>query len=282
MKRFLLVSSRERPEAVATMAAMQEWLAGRAEVAAAVSEHDTDLSGYQVDAVIGFGGDGTFFSIARRLGENQVPVLGINLGRLGYLAEVSKEEMFAGVTALLEDRVEIAERMMLSCRIIQAGGQEETIHALNDILVHTTTGRMTAIDVEIDGRALAVFRGDGLIVATPTGSTAHSLSAGGPILNPSLRAMVLTPVCTHELAIRPLVVSEQEVIAVKVAADSPAVRLVADGQDLCILNQDMVAEISASPRIFRLAQIENLGRYEILRRKLGWGGRETFPPSGQP
>jgi len=271
MKRLVLIANPDRPDALEALEELAAWLDGRAEVVGRVTDAETPLPDVEADAVVAFGGDGTILETARRMGGHGWPVLGINLGRLGYLAEVSRGHMLDGVAALLEDRAEIVERMMLECH----AGRETSLqsHALNDILVATASGRIVDLDVAINGRPLASFRGDGLLVATPTGSTAHSLSAGGPILAPTLRAVVLTPVCPHELAIRPLVVSDTEIVSVVPTPESAPVRVCIDGRELAVLRPGERADIRASRRVFRLVQMPDVARYDILRQKLGWGGR---------
>lgn len=277
MKRLLLYANPERPGALEALAAAQDWLGGRADadVAAALSDQDAALATYAIDGVIAFGGDGTLLHVARALGERQVPVLGINRGHLGYLAEWPREEMFAGLAAFLEDRAEVAARMMLECLTCCDGEKACSIgFALNDVSVTSATGRMAVLDVAIDGKPVSHLRGDGVIVATPTGSTAYSLSAGGPILSPLLRAMVLTPICPHELAMRPLVLSAQEDLTIAMAERSAPARIAVDGREACSLSAAARVEIRAARRVFQLVQTPH-GRYDILRQKLGWGGRDS-------
>lgn len=265
MKRLLLFAGIERDNALAVRDRLEAWLDGRAR--AQTISRDDPIPDQPPDAIVVFGGDGTILEAAHRFGHWGAPVLGINLGRLGYLAEVPQESMFEGVEALLQDEVRIEERMQLVCR---CNGRE--VHALNDVLVGSDAGRMVELEIHIDGAPLSCFRGDGAILATPTGSTAHSLSAGGPILAPTLRAMVLTPVCPHELAIRPLVISARERVTLNLREGSPPVRLDADGRTLCQLADAKPVTVEASGRIFRLAQLPRTSRYDILRQKLGWGG----------
>lgn len=276
MKRLLLVAHADRPRAADAMAELRAWLAERAEVVGAVTDTASDLAAFDAEAVITFGGDGTILDVVRRLGESQVPVLGINLGRLGYLAEFGPEETTDGVEKLLAGELEIAERMMLRCEVrLPAAGRTEVAHGLNEVLVGSATGNLSSLDLAVDGRPLACFHGDGVLAATPTGSTAYSLSAGGPILAPSLRSLVITPVSAHELALRPLVITAREALTVSVAEARTPVRVVVDGREISRLDDDATVTVRAADRVFRLAQRPDLGRYEILRQKLGWGGREN-------
>ncbi|MFH0910236.1 MAG: NAD(+)/NADH kinase [Planctomycetota bacterium] len=270
MKRILLFANPAHAAALPAMERLAAWLAGRAEVVGRVTDPDEDLGRYAADCVVIFGGDGTLLRAARNLGDSTAPVLGVNLGRLGYLAALAPGELFEGVAAFLEGRAELSERMMLDC-VLDAGGRTERFRALNDVLVASSAGRIVDLAIEADGLPLTAFRGDGVIVATPTGSTAHSLSAGGPIVSTAVRAMLLTPLCPHELANRPLVLSDKERLAIRAAPGSAPVRLAIDGQVSRPLPEGAEVRVAASPHLFRLVEMPGRGRYEILRRKLGWG-----------
>jgi len=236
-----------------------------------VTEDNGPLADLGADAIVTFGGDGTLLNVARRLDGAPVPVLGIHVGRLGYLAALTPGEMLQGLGALLDDEVRVTERMMLACTL-PAQARARKCRALNDVLVATRGGRMVELEIEADDRPLISLRGDGVIVATPTGSTAHSMSAGGPILSPELRAVVLTPVCPHELANRPLVVSDAERLRIRLAADSPGARAAVDGEYNVPLDAGDEVVVQAAQACLRLVEMPGQGRYTILRRKLGWGG----------
>jgi NAD+ kinase len=274
VKKILLVANNQRPGALAEMEKLAGWLKGKAEVVAQIVERDVSLTDITADYVVSFGGDGTILDIADRLADSQIPVLGVNLGRLGYLAEISPEEMFKGAEALLSGDIEISERMMLKCTLFTENNTIiKELYALNDILA-ASAGRIAELDISINSEPLTSFRGDGVIVATPTGSTAHSLSAGGPILSPAMQAMVLTPVCPHELANRPLVVTGSEVFSIKVSEKSSPVRFEIDGRDMGALEGNVRVEVTASDIYFKLIQMPDIRRYDILRHKLCWGGRD--------
>lgn len=276
MKKILLVANSCRQGTVAEMKKLSQWLGGKAEVVAEVEDRSQDLCDFDADYIISFGGDGTILDVARRRMNKQIPVLGVNLGRLGYLAEILPEGMFKGVDALLDGNIDISERLMLKCSLVDETKNvqpEETSYALNDILV-VSNGRIVELDISVNGEPLTSFRADGAIVATPTGSTAHSLSAGGPILSPAMKAMVLTPVCPHELANRPLVIMDNERISIKLSKWSNPARLEVDGRNIGILNDNMRVEVSRADITFKLVQMPDIKRYDILRQKLCWGGRD--------
>ena len=273
MKRVLLVANSDRQGSVSSMESLAAWLHGRAEVAGCVVNINAPLDTVDADAVVAFGGDGTILHVARRLGTRQVPVMGVNLGRLGYLAAVSPGAMREGVMELLEGRSAISRRIMVRARMHVNGRVAWEAHGLNDAVVMSgTPGRIGEWVVTCDGRPLTTFRGDGIVFSTPTGSTAYSLSAGGPILSPEMEALVFTPVCPHELANRPLVVSRTEVLRVRPTAGH-SWRLAVDGVSAPAENwAHGELEVCVSERVFLLVHRGVDARYDILRRKLGWGG----------
>lgn len=273
MNRLLLVANSEREGAVEAMTVLGAWLENRACVVASVSDMHQALDAWDADAVIAFGGDGTILNVARRLAAKQIPVLGVNLGRLGYLAEVSPDDMHEGVTALLSGNITISRRTMLHVRVMRGDVCVWESHGLNDAVVMSgTPGRIGEWMVSTGNDPLTRFRGDGIVIATPTGSTAYSLSAGGPILSPQMRAFVFTPVCPHELANRPLVLAEDERLRVCVP-DGHALCAAVDGQPASGIDlRDASLDVGISDRTFQLVHLARGGRHDILRRKLGWGG----------
>jgi NAD+ kinase len=272
VKKLLLVANPQREQSLTAMDSLHRWLDGKASVEACITEYDTDLSPYKVDAIIAFGGDGTILNVARRRGLHQKPVLGVNMGRLGYLAEFSETEMETGVAALLEDRAYISERMMIQAKI-SSGKDCQTLLALNDVVVSSTLmGRTGEVAVAIDDQPLTTLVGDGIIVATPTGSTAYSMSAGGPILSPELHSLVLTPICPHVLANRPLVIGDGECITLTATERSGPMRLAADGHAELFEEGELSVQVCVADCHFPLIQRKEPSRYGVLRQKLGWGG----------
>ncbi|HEU5321946.1 MAG TPA: NAD(+)/NADH kinase, partial [Methylomirabilota bacterium] len=210
-----------RPEAAAAAGAIRrlvEWLAARGltvtlekEAAAlvpsvpAAAVHKADLPAH-ADFVVVLGGDGTLLSMARAVGDLGVPLLGVNLGGLGFLTATTLDEMLPAVEAMLAGRMEIEERMVLAARVVRQGQAVGEYAALNDVVItKSAMSRIINLGVAVDGRHATAYRADGLIVSTPTGSTAYSLSAGGPILFPVMDAVVLTPIASHTLTNRPIV-----------------------------------------------------------------------------
>jgi NAD+ kinase len=273
MKRVLLVANGDHPDAVAEMERFAATLKGKAEIAGMVTSPGERLGPFEPDFVVAFGGDGTILNVARRLDGTQVPVLGVNLGRLGYLAEFSPAEVNDGVLGLLNGEAVISPRMMLQCIVRIDGEEVRRENALNDVVISTSIlGRIGELAVSVDGKPLTTLRGDGVIIATPTGSTAYSLSAGGPILSPELSALVLTPVCAHELANRPLVASDHEVVSLSASGKDVPICVAVDGHGESYTKKVVEVAVGRSETRFQLVHHPNANRYEILRKKLGWGG----------
>jgi NAD+ kinase len=255
------------------MKKMADWLSNKAKVLGCITDKDAEILSFDSDFIITFGGDGTILNVARKLCGEDIPVFGVNLGRLGFLAEANADTMFEGVDNILSGNFEISQRMMLKSSVSCGDGESKEYYALNDVLI-SSSGRIVELEVEIGGRPVTSFRGDGIIISTPTGSTAHSMSAGGPILSPGIRAVVFTPICPHELANRPLVVSDAETFRIRVRPCRSPVRIAIDGQEhSCLPDCAEVNVAAATERHFNLVQMKNIGRYDILRQKLGWGGR---------
>jgi len=229
----------------------------------------------RVDLTIVLGGDGTLLAVARAIGERAVPVLGVNLGTLGYLAEILPEELFPTLERVLAGDFSTESRMRLDVRAEREGREIGRYLALNDaVIARTALSRMVDLQAWADDAEVTVYHGDGVIAATPTGSSAYSLSAGGPLLLPGLNAIVLTPICPHALTQRPVVVPETCRIAVKVLdARGGEVQLTVDGQVGCELAEGDRVRICASDHPLQLLAPRNRNRFEIMRNKLRWGER---------
>jgi NAD+ kinase len=242
-------------------------------VAAAVTE-DLRLDGLDADLVVVLGGDGAILRACRQLGSRQLPILGVNLGRLGFLADLSPEE-FRGNFPLIQSRkFTVVEHLMFECEHRHTDGTSHRYLGLNEVLV-SAAASLAMIDVQlaINREPVTIYSGDGLIVATPVGSTAHSLSAGGPILRQNLRAFVITPICPHTLTNRPLVDDADCLYTLTVPKVPEGAMLVIDGQIKQPLLSGDVVEIRAAPVTFKLARIPGHSYYQTLHRKLGWGGQ---------
>lgn len=224
------------------------------------------------DLALCLGGDGTILSTARKFGCAEVPILGINLGNLGFLAEV----MPAGYKGAIErifkaGDYEIEKRLMLKCVLERNKKRVVTFYALNDIVIHRrTSSKMTHLEAFVDNKFVDAYRGDGLIISTPTGSTAYSLSCGGPILAPDLLAIIINPICAFTLSSRPLIVSSASKIKI-INRSSDQALVSTDNQEFFKLQKDDVICISKSEFSARLVKFSENNFYDILRTKLSWG-----------
>jgi NAD+ kinase len=232
----------------------------------------SDLPG-QVDVIVVLGGDGTLLSVARAVGTLGVPILGVNLGGLGFLTATTLDEMTAALQTLLDGRMVIEERMMLTARVRRSGAVASEFLALNDVVImKSAMSRIIDLSVAVDGQLATAYRADGLIISTPTGSTAYSLSAGGPILFPTMDALVLTPIASHTLTNRPIVLPGIQRIEVTLLTNQE-VMLTVDGQvGFGLRERDSVEVAQAASRI-RLVRFPHKHFFSVLRTKLKWGER---------
>jgi NAD+ kinase len=226
------------------------------------------------DLVIALGGDGTVLGVARDVGERSVPILGVNRGHLGFLADVSPEVVDSALAKVLAGQYEIRERLRLRVSRLSSGALRAGDLVLNDAVFTKSTplARMIELRTWVGGERVATYRSDGLIVATPTGSTAYNLSAGGPLLDPSLRAMVLNPICPHTLTQRPLVLPDDAEVEVELISDEE-VALTLDGQTVEMLHPGDRARITRSRHPARFVELPPYNHFDTLRAKLGWGAQ---------
>lgn len=231
----------------------------------------------QCSAHVVLGGDGTILSLIQRLGPDQEPrpIIGVNLGRLGFLTAVSREDCRRAVELIAQRCPDCyVRRLMLQVTIkSKSNGESSHFYAINEVtFTRGVTPRLIQLETKIDGELLTCFNADGLIIATPTGSTAYGMAAGGPILSPELSAMVVTPICPHVLSNRSVVVDARSVLTVRPYHDDPEVYVTVDGQNPLKINSDQTVEVRRSPYDARLAMLPETSFYNILRQKLKWSG----------
>ena len=226
-----------------------------------------------VDLLVVLGGDGTRLSAARLVYPLRVPMLGVNFGGLGFLTDVSVGNMVAALERVLAGDFRLERRMMLRASVTDARGRRlEKVYGMNDMVIHEAGRRAIQIEMTLAGTPLGHFRADGVIVATPTGSTAYSLSAGGPILQPTLDALIATPICPHSLSIRPVVFPAREAIEFRVRPPETRVDLTVDGQVMLAFEPGCTVRVRRADRPSYFVLVENRSFYEVLRTKLRWGG----------
>ncbi|HEX4664105.1 MAG TPA: NAD(+)/NADH kinase [Terriglobales bacterium] len=220
------------------------------------------------------GGDGTLLAAARGLAHAGVPILAVNLGSLGFLTEVSLSELYEHLASITQRCCVVEERSMLHCRLIRNGRVQHEDEALNDVVMKATAARLADFELSIDGQRVTDYKADALIIATPTGSTAYSLAAGGPILVPGVKALLITPVSPHALTHRPLVVEEHSRIAVTIAVGQEEGFLTMDGQvSVPIESGDRVECGLAKYRVKLMREKDGQKFFDVLRTKLHWGER---------
>ena len=278
-----LVVKRDRPEAIKIARILARFLRSihktpiaEAEMAKKIGAEPVErhLLGDRADLIVVLGGDGTLLGVARLVASKGVPILGVNLGGLGFLTEVTIKEARAALKRVLDGAYEVDPRIMLEAIVERASeelGHAETYHAFNDVVVSKgPTGRMLELDVFADRKPFCFYRADGLIVATPTGSTAYALAAGGPIVYPTLGAIVLAPICPHTLSNRPVVLPDSYEIEIHVKAPDHDATFTVDGQESAQLGPSDTIRIHRGRH--RVLLIRSAHPYfEAWRNKLHWG-----------
>ena len=246
--------------------------------AAALAGRPTDSHplreiGRKADLMLVLGGDGTMLRVARELDGAGTPLLGVNLGSLGFLTSVRGEELAGAMKQILQGKYEISERLTFQVTLTRAGKKLESHPALNDAVISRGAfSRIVRLRVTIDGELLTEYVCDGMIFATPTGSTAYSLSAGGPILLPGARACIVTPICPHALSNRSVIAGEDSVVTCQVASAAGELLLTVDGQVQMRMQVGDEVEVRRSPRTVRLVTPKGQTYFEVLRQKLKWSG----------
>ncbi len=282
MKKVGIIAKKNKKEAAQIVAEIAPWLTGKgvvplidretAEKAGLASELSPEDIPAQADGMIVLGGDGTLLYAARLMGGREIPILGVNLGSLGFLTDVAAPELKDTLQRFISGNVTVGERMMLEAVVEDGSGKTETFSVLNDVVINKgNLSRTIRLQAWVNGAFLTVFNGDGLIIATPTGSTAYSLSAGGPIVHPTLCAVIITPICPHLLTNRPIVVPESSVVEVKLVSGDGNVSVTLDGQVGAEFSEHHRLTVRKSAHKILLVEPPDRDHFEILRTKLNWG-----------
>ena len=285
MKKASIVSKQGKPELGPVASRVASWLRdhGYAVTADAatldfcpdckLAERDA-LAHESPDFVIVLGGDGTLLSTARCVAQAGIPILGVNLGSLGFLTEVKQDEIEEALAAVDSGHCELSSRPMLHCQVQREGKCVATFEALNEVVMNqSAVARITDFEVRVDGKFVADYKADGVIISTPTGSTAYSLAAGGPILSPDVPGFVITPVASHALTNRPLVVRDTAVIEARILVTREQAFLTIDGQQGMALGESDVVRCRKSDYQVKLFNLANRSFFDVLRTKLKWGER---------
>jgi NAD+ kinase len=285
MLQAAIISKPQKPEVAGILRELIAWLKARnyhylldpdsaAYINAPNPVERVDLPKHKPNLVIVLGGDGTLLAAARAFAGTTTPILSVNLGALGFLTEIPLSELYATLEAWCNNCAEIEIRSMMHAEHIRKGEVLRTFDALNDVVVAKgTIARMGDFSIEIDNQAVATFRADGIIVSTPTGSTAYNLAANGPIVMPNVNAMLVTPICPHLLTIRPIVTPGESTVSVEVVGVPNEIYLTVDGQEAIELQLGDIVHCQRSEFSVRLLRHHPNGLFSVLRSKLKWGER---------
>jgi NAD+ kinase len=281
-----IISKPQKPELASIIPELVAWLGERdyetaldTESAAYVGPEQkgcprADLPRRAPNLVIVLGGDGTLLSAARAFAQVETPILSVNLGSLGFLTEIPLADLYNTLEAWIEGVAPIDTRAMMCARLVRDGMVIRQWETLNDVVVSKATiARMADFSVEIDGQLVATFRADGVIISTPTGSTAYNLAANGPIMMPSVDAMVINPICPHLLTLRPIVVPGSVNVTIHIEGVPNQTMLTADGQEAVDLNLGDTVHCCKSQYSVKLLRLHQNGLFNVLRSKLKWGER---------
>jgi NAD+ kinase len=288
IKRIGIVLKPHQPDALKTICGLVQWLGERGialsggpeiereriehETGCPVEEVEANKLAAAVDLILVLGGDGTMISTARLIGDQEIPVLGVNYGGLGYLAEFRIEELYTALEAILSGNYRLDRRVMLAVELQRGNDPIPPRRVLNDVVINKSAlARIIEIEAYLNQQFVNSFRADGLIISTPTGSTAYNLSAGGPVIFPSMNAVVITPICPFTLSNRPIVVPDDAVIELRLKTEEEDVSLTLDGQVGFPLRVGDRVVIRKSRTTFNLVQPMNRNYFEVLRDKLRWG-----------
>jgi NAD+ kinase len=272
--RIVLLSATERPDVVAEARRLRPLIEPYARIEAADFRAATDLSKIEADAVVVLGGDGSILRAVHQMGNRQLPVIAVNLGKLGFLADLSPDELPHVLRDFAAGKLTVIEHLMFDCRVIRAGVVCAQKIGLNETAVHSGPPfSLMDVDLYVDSELVTTYSCDGLIVSTPVGSTAHSLSAGGPILRKNLQAFVIMPISPHTLTNRPVVDAADRVYEMVVRSPRPEMCVVVDGQVLCRLQAGDRVSVQRADCRFQLVTAPGHNYYRTLREKLGWSGQ---------
>jgi NAD+ kinase len=263
----VIVTKPRQPEVAKVASELAEWFQERA-----IQASMDPASAKKADLCVVVGGDGTLLSAARLMGAHQVPILAVNYGGLGFLTEVTRDEMYSALEGVLAGKTVTNDRMMMDVTVQRGSATLETYQALNDVVIHKgTLARIIELDARVDGQYVSKFRSDGLILATPTGSTAYNVSAGGPIVYPTMSAIIMTPIASHTLTNRPLVLPPESRVEITLRAVPEEVYVTVDGQVGVKLEPGDRVLVQKSQRLVQLIAPAGKDFFDVLRDKLKWG-----------
>ena len=287
MNKIAIVASLHRRRAASLIRDLVAWLEARGieprlRIELAARLHRKELGGPDeglmdgVSLALAMGGDGTMLSTARLAAPQGIPILGCNLGGFGFLTELAESDLMAALPQVLAGNYRVRDRMMLQADVLHDGERQRGFLGLNDIVItRAATSRLLRLEIMVGAEEIGVFSADGVIVSTPTGSTAYSLSAGGPVVSPEVEALVVTPICAHTLSARPMVLPSNEQVSVLATTRQRGqqVLVITDGQEACALENGDVVRVRKAPVAAHIVQVSGPSFLVKVRTKLGWAGR---------
>jgi NAD+ kinase len=277
MKKIILLGDISKKKIRETITELEPLFRKKSHLSVIDISDEDELKNVSADLAFVFGGDGTILSASRKLYNKQIPLIGVHLGKFGFLAELTLQDINDSLARICAGEYVISQRMLLTCKVIRA---KQVIHetvGLNDAVIsRTSLSRLISIKLYVNGKIVTTYSCDGLIVSTPAGTTAHSLSAGGPIVTPDMEAFAITPICPHTLSNRPLVVSGDSKIEMEQISESKGVGLTVDGQVYFDVKAGDRVVIEKAEKKLQLIDTQTRTFYDVLREKLNWRGQPAY------
>jgi NAD+ kinase len=272
--RVILLSTGQRPRVMAEIQRLRPIIENFAEIVGSDLTGEQDMSTIEADAAIVLGGDGSILRAAHQMGHRQLPSIAVNLGKLGFLADLAPNELPEILRDLYSGKLQVIEHLMFECRVARREGPDLVQLGLNEVALRTGLPFLLMdINLYVDSELVTTYSGDGLIIATPVGSTAYSLSAGGPILRKDLQAFMIMPISPHTLTNRPVIDSANRAYEIEVARPGPETAVVVDGRILCRLKPGERVRVTRAPVRFKMVTAPGHSYYRTLREKLNWSGQ---------
>ncbi len=277
MKKIVILGDKSKKKIRETIKELEPLFRKKSHLSIIDISDEEELGKVSADLAFVFGGDGTILSASRKLNGRQIPLIGVHLGKFGFLAELTSREISDSLDKIFAGEYVISPRMLLTCKVTRSKQVINETLGLNDAVISgTSLSRLISIKLYVDEKIVTTYSSDGLIISTPAGSTAHSLSAGGPIVTPDMEAFIITPICPHTLSNRPLVVSGDSKIEMEQISESKGVGLTVDGQIYFDIKVGDRIVIEKAKNKLQLIDIQTRTFYDVLREKLDWRGQPTY------
>jgi len=277
MKKIILLGDISKKKIRETITELEPLFRKKSHLSVIDISNENELKNVSADIAFVFGGDGTILSASRKLYNKQIPLIGVHLGKFGFLAELTLQDIDDSLERICSGKYVVSQRMLLTCKVIRSNQVIHETVGLNDAVIsRTSLSRLISIKLYVNEKRVATYSCDGLIVSTPAGTTAHSLSAGGPIVTPDMEAFAITPICPHTLSNRPLVVSGSSKIEMEQISESKGVGLTVDGQVYFEVKAGDRIVIEKAEKKLQLIDTQTRTFYDVLREKLNWRGQPAY------